>query len=80
MLDDIGMERARAAVEAHLHDNTPIITVAGGKAPPAPFWPDMEDEAHHRAKHHTTTTMMMKTTSMSMGMTNLPAHHRFRQG
>ena len=53
MLDDVGMERARAAVEAHLHDNTPIITVAGGKAPlSAVLGLDMEDEAHHRAKHH----------------------------
>ena len=53
MLDDVGMERARAAVEAHLHHNTPIITVAGGKAPlSAVLGLDMEDEAHHRAKHH----------------------------
>ena len=52
MLDDVGVGRARAAVEAHLHDNA-IITVAGGKAPlSAVLGLDMEDEAHHRAKHH----------------------------
>ena len=53
MLDEAGLHRARAAVEAHLHDNTPIISVAGGKAPlSAVLGLDMEEEAHHRAKHH----------------------------
>lgn len=53
MLDEAGLHRARAAVEAHLHDNTPIISVAGGKAPlSAVLGLGMEEEAHHRAKHH----------------------------
>ena len=85
MLDDVGIERARAAVEAHLHDNTPIITVAGGKAPPALFWGWIWKTRRIIAPSIiTTTTMMMKAMnmnmSMGMGMTNLPAHHRFRQG
>ena len=53
LLDEAGLDRARAAVEAHLHDNTPIISVAGGKAPlSAVLGLDMEEEAHQRAKHH----------------------------
>jgi len=53
LLDDAGEARARATVEAKLHDPTPIISIAGGKAPlDAILGLGMEEQAHHRASHH----------------------------
>ena len=52
MLDEAGQMRARSVVEGKLHDATPIILAAGGKAPmDAILGLDMEEQAHHRAQH-----------------------------
>jgi cobalamin biosynthesis protein CobW len=53
MLDEAGIARAKAVIEANLQNATPIITVAGGKAPlDAVLGLGMEEQAHHRAAHH----------------------------
>ena len=53
LLDEAGLVRAKAAIDAKLHEKTPIITVASGKAPlDAVLGLDMEAQAHHRAEHH----------------------------
>ena len=81
MLDDVGIERARAAVEAHL-DNTPIITIAGGKRHSALSWGWIWKTRRTIAPSITTTIMMkaMNEHGYEHGHDELPAHNRFRQG
>jgi len=52
MLDEAGLNRARAAVEEQLEAPTPIIPVSGGAAPmDAILGLEMEDQAHARSEH-----------------------------
>lgn len=52
MLDEIGLGKARAAVEAQLPAPTPIIPVSGGAAPmDAILGLEMESQAHARSEH-----------------------------
>lgn len=52
MLDETRLDKAKAAVEAQLHEPTPIIPVSGGAAPmDAILGLEMESQAHARSEH-----------------------------